>query len=130
MDKDKRTSTNELAQEEPKTQQTDKTAQPSDGNNAKLFGILGYIIPILFFLPLVMEDTKNDDFAKFHANQQLVFLLFWVVITAINIIPILGQLIYVIGLIFGLVLLVMGVINVSNDKKTPLPLIGGVQLIK
>lgn len=131
MEEEKKTSANAGTQEGSKTAQDKQTVQPaSRGGNTKVLGIIGYLFPILFFLPLVMEDTKNDDFAKFHANQQLAFLLFWIVLTAINIIPILGQLIFIVGWIFGLVLLVMGIINVSNDKKQPLPLIGGIQLIK
>lgn len=101
----------------------------SDDSNIKLFGILGYIFPLLFFLPLVMEETKNNEFAKFHANQQLALLIFWLVINAIGIIPILGWLIAIFGWIFGIVLLIMGVLNVVNDKQKQLPLIGGVSLL-
>lgn len=131
MEEENKTSANEGAQEEPTTQQTDKTAQQtSDGGNTKLFGILGYIFPILFFLPLVMEDMKNNELAQFHANQQLNLLIFWVVINVIAIIPILGWIVAFFGWIFGFVLVVMGIINVSNDNKKPLPLIGGMQLLK
>ena len=53
-------------------------ADPQDAEKNKAMAIVGYIIPILFFIPLV-TDAKNSPFAKFHANQQLNFLLFLVV---------------------------------------------------
>ena len=106
-----------------------KDAPKQDNSNVKAFGIIGYIIPILFFLPLVMDGAKESDFAKFHANQQLTLLLFWVAINVIAIIPILGWIVWFFGWIFGLVLAVMGIINVSNDKKKQLPVIGGMSLL-
>ncbi len=103
--------------------------ESKDAGSAKAFGIIGYIIPILFFLPLVMEESKNNPFAKFHANQQLTFLLYWVAISVIAIIPILGWIIWFFGWIFGLVLAIMGIVNVANDKQKELPLIGGISLL-
>lgn len=103
--------------------------ESTDAGNAKAFGIIGYIIPILFFLPLVMEDSKNNPFAKFHANQQLTLLLYWVAINIIAIIPVLGWIVWFFGWIFGVVLAVMGIVNVSNDKQKELPLIGGISLL-
>lgn len=95
----------------------------------KALAILGYIVPILFFIPLV-TDAKNDPFAKFHANQQLNLLIFWVALNVIIMIPILGWLVYMVGIIVGFVLIVMGVINAANNRQKELPLIGKFQLIK
>lgn len=119
---------NEATQEQTQQPQSGQTTT-GGADNAKAFGIIGYIIPLLFFLPLV-TDTSTNDFARYHANQQLNLLLFWVVINAIAIIPILGWIIAFVGWIFGIVLLIMGVINVANGDKKPLPLIGGFELIK
>jgi uncharacterized membrane protein len=116
--------------QEPGQQATDGApANEESGGNATLFGILGYLFPILFFLPLV-TDEKNNEFSRYHANQQLVFLLYWVVASAINIIPILGQLVFIILWIFGIVLLIMGIVNVVKGVQKPLPVIGGIELIK
>lgn len=98
----------------------------------KLWGIVGYIFPILFFIPLVMDDLKTNSYSKFHANQQLVLLLAAVVVNiAGGIIPFLGWFIILpLGTIFLIVLAIMGIINAANDKKKPLPLIGGIEIIK
>ena len=95
----------------------------------KALAIIGYIVPILFFIPL-LTDAKNDPFAKFHTNQQLNLLIFWVAINLVNIIPLLGQLVFLVGIVVGFVLMIMGVMNAANNRQKELPLIGKFQLIK
>jgi hypothetical protein len=50
-------------------------ATPEDIEKNKALAIIGYILPILFFIPLLNDQSKNSPFAKFHANQQLVLLI-------------------------------------------------------
>ncbi|NBC04485.1 MAG: DUF4870 domain-containing protein [Bacteroidetes bacterium] len=100
----------------------------ADVSQVRLFGIIGYIFPILFFLPLVTE-AKDNSFAKFHANQQLLLLLFLIIgNTAASILTVIliGLLIYPVVWIFGLVCMVLGILNVVNDREKPLPLIGTI----
>ncbi|MCG2589284.1 DUF4870 domain-containing protein [Rhodohalobacter sulfatireducens] len=100
----------------------------ADVSQVRLFGIIGYIFPILFFLPLVTE-AKDNSFAKFHANQQLLLLLFLIIgNTAASILTVIliGLLIYPVVWIFGLVCMVLGILNVVNDREKPLPLIGSI----
>lgn len=105
-----------------------KTSNEADVSQVRLFGILGYIFPILFFLPLVTE-AKDNAFAKYHANQQLLLLLFLIIgNTAASILTVIliGLLLYPVVWIFGLVCMVLGIMNVVNDREKPLPLIGTV----
>ena len=92
--------------------------------------IVGYIVPILFFVPLVSESAKQNAFAKFHANQQLALLLYWVVIAIFSTVPLLGWVLAPFLYIFGFVLLVLGVLNAANERQKALPLIGKWELIK
>ena len=39
----------------------------------KLWAALGYPIPIIPIIVLLMEDKKNRPFIKFHAIQSLIF---------------------------------------------------------
>ena len=116
-------------------QQTQQPMQPQAGNpdvdKNKPMAIIGYIVSILFFIPLVTE-AKNSPFAKFHANQQLVLLIGWVVVNLVGgMIPILGWLIILpLGNIFLLVLAIMGIINAAKGEMKPLPVIGKINLIK
>lgn len=105
-----------------------KTSNEADVSQVRLFGILGYIFPILFFLPLVTE-AKDNAFAKYHANQQLLLLLFLIIgNTAASILTVIliGLLLYPVVWIFGLVCMVLGIMNVVNDREKPLPIIGTV----
>jgi uncharacterized membrane protein len=107
-----------------------KKADSSDVEKNKAMGIVGYIIPILFFIPLV-TDAKNSPFAKFHANQQLNLLISWVVVNVVGgIIPIIGWFILLpLGTIFLIVVAIMGIINAAKGEMKELPLIGGFKLI-
>jgi uncharacterized membrane protein len=115
--------------EEQKHEHEAKPAQ-SDVDKNKALAIVGYIIPILFFVPLV-SDAKNSPYAKFHANQQLNLLISWVVVEIVGgIIPVLGWFIILpLGTIFLLIVMIMGIINASKGEMKPLPLIGGFKLI-
>lgn len=104
----------------------------SDVEKNKLFAIIGYIFPILFFVPLV-SDAKNSPFAKFHANQQLNFLLFTVVgyiASSILTFILIGILLWFVVAIGSIVFMILGIINASKGEMKPLPVIGGWQLIK
>jgi uncharacterized membrane protein len=107
-----------------------KKADPQDAEKNKAMAIVGYIIPILFFVPLV-TDAKNSPFAKFHANQQLNLLLAAVVINIVGgIIPFIGWFIILpLGMIFLIVVAIMGIISASKGEMKPLPLIRGFKLI-
>jgi uncharacterized membrane protein len=107
-----------------------KQANPQDAEKNKAMAIVGYIIPILFFIPLV-TDAKNSPFAKFHANQQLNLLLAAVIINVVGgVIPFLGWFIILpLGSIFLIVVAIMGIINAAKGAMKELPLIGGFKLI-
>jgi uncharacterized membrane protein len=106
------------------------TPAASGDQNNKLWAILGYIIPILFFVPL-LGDQKNNPYVRWHANQQLDLLLFWIVVNVVlPMIPLLGWALIPIAYIFGLVLMIMGIMNAQSSDHKRLPLIGKLELLK
>ncbi|HEY0257815.1 MAG TPA: GYF domain-containing protein [Candidatus Methylacidiphilales bacterium] len=110
-----------------------------DAEKNKVFGILAYI-GILFLVPLLA--AKDSPFAKYHANQGLVLFLVWIVIAVglsiLNVILLmilpagLSFIIMILNLVYLglLVLAVLGIINAAAGKCVPLPVIGGIKLIK
>jgi len=111
-----------------------------DAEKNKVFGILAYIW-LLFLVPLLA--AKDSPFAKYHANQGLVLFIVWVVIAiALNIVSLILAMIlptslsFLLTAVFGLVylglliLMILGIINAAGGKCVPLPLIGGIKLIK
>jgi uncharacterized membrane protein len=108
-----------------------------DAEKNKVFGILAYLPPFLFIVPLVV--AKDSPFAKYHANQGLVLCLasiaLWVVLSILSVVfsmiglGFLALFLNLIGLaVFALV--VLGIINAAAGKCVPLPVIGGIKLIK
>ena len=108
----------------------------------KATGIIGYIGLIGFLVAYLAGDQQG---AKFHLNQALVLhiataiggAVFGGVATAFAAIPLLGTAIAVAGGalsglwgILMLVLMVLGIINAVNDQDTPLPIIGGFEILK
>jgi uncharacterized membrane protein len=100
-----------------------------DAENNKVMGILAYII---FFVPLIA--AKDSPFAKYHANQGLALAI--TMIGSLTILAILGLLIpyiYYLNILvyLGFVgLAIYGIINAAAGKCVPLPVIGGIKLIK
>lgn len=121
--------------EEQKTQEAPKEAPKAGANDVeknKLMAIVGYIIPILFFIPLLNEESKKSPFAKFHANQQLVLLISAIAVNIVGtLIPILGWFIILpIGSIIILVIAIIGIINAAKGEMKKLPIIGGFEILK
>ncbi len=105
---------------------------PDDAEKNKTFGILAYI---LFFIPLLA--AKDSPFAKYHANQGLALFLTMIVsltaLTILSFIPFIGfvfSLLHVLVYLGFLVLVVLGIVNAAAGKCVPLPVIGGIKLIK
>ena len=119
------------------TNTADSTAQfdPQDIQNNKVMALLAYL-GFLFLIPLLA--APNSRFARFHANQGLVLFIFeaiaGVVTGIICIIPFVGWIIggilsSAVG-IFGLVLMILGIVNAVNGQAKQLPLIGGITILK
>lgn len=109
-----------------------------DAEKNKIFGILAYV-GILCLVPIFA--AKDSPYAKYHANQGLVLFIVWIS---------LAFLLWIIGLFFAFLpgglgfifailnlayivpvgLLIYGVFNAAAGKCVPLPLIGGVKLLK
>lgn len=54
-------------------------------NDDKLWAALGYPIPLIAIIVLLMEDKKDRPFIKFHAIQSIAFnVVLWVLILIIS----------------------------------------------
>ena len=107
-------------------------------SNDQVYGILSYI-GILVLVPLLAGKTQ---FARYHANQGLVLFIADIILgvmigITVGVLSLLGVIGVVLGSIvsgvFGLcifVLVIMGIINAANGEMKPLPVIGGITLIK
>lgn len=83
---------------------------------------------IFLLIPFLMK--QDSQFVRYHANQGLILLIFYIICGVILIIPILGWIVSIVGYLFSFVCLIMGVVNVLGGKMKPMPLIGKFELLK
>lgn len=105
-------------------------ADASDVEQNKVMAIVGYIIPLLFFVPMLAE--KKSPFGMFHANQQLVLLIAAVLVQIVGtVIPFIGWFIILpLGMVAVIVLAIIGIINAAKGEMKQLPIIGGYSILK
>ena len=83
---------------------------------------------ILFFLPLL---KPKDPFLRFHANQGLVLWLSYLFLSFIvKYQPFIGGLLLFFAKIGYFLGVVFGMYHAFNGEEEPLPLIGGVKIIR
>lgn len=102
----------------------DKDAnQDSQIQDGKIFAVIGYL-GILCLVPLLLK--KNNKFALFHGKQGLVLFIGEVGASIITIIPILGQLIWILAvMVFGMLSLV-GIVQSLMGNYWRMPVIGEI----
>ncbi len=94
------------------TPPTDNGQQPNQDDKAII--ILSYLF-LLFLVPLL---TKRDSvFAQYHAKQGLILAICWMIAPfTLFLAPV--------AYVFCVVMAIIGIMNVLNNKMVPLPLIG------
>jgi len=85
----------------------------------KVTGIVAYLSWIGLIIAFAAGDKEG---AKFHINQSLVIMLFMLA----SIIPVIGW----IWSIFMCVCWFIGFIGALKDEEKPIPLLGGIKIIK
>ena len=82
-----------------------------DVSDNKVISAIGYI-GVLCLIPLLLK--KDSKFAQFHAKQGLVLFIAEIMVSFVNIVPLLGQIVWFFA---GLVFLVLSVIGLLKAWK-------------
>ena len=98
-----------------------------------MMAIVAYFV---FFLPLIMG--AKSTFVRYHTNQSLVLVLsffVWNILTGfvLGSIPVIGAIVLLFSWpvdIAFVVLWVIGLMNAANGAMKPLPVIGGITILK
>lgn len=78
---------------------------------------------ILWLIPLL--TMKENPFCKFHVKQGIILTIWFVAISIVGAIPFIGWfVIWPLGYIFGLVMMILGIINAATGKFWKMPLLG------
>lgn len=93
-------------------------------SSGKTMGILSYVTIIGLIVAIIMNNDKKNPFASFHIRQSLGIGITGLALAFINILPIVGWIIYFVGLFIILCMWIMGLLSAVNGKKTPVFLLG------
>lgn len=109
-----------------------------DAQDNKVMAILAYPGPLVM-VPLL--SCRESPFARFHTNQGLVLFfaeviygiaygaVSWLLLSISWRLYFITSIIGIVGIVF-LVLAVIGIINASKGEMKPLPVIGGISILK
>ena len=97
----------------------------------KIFGVIAYLsilclVPIVYFSTFKMIPVlskKVNKFAIFHAKQGFAIFLLEVALVAINMIPVVGQLIFAGGSLVLFSLSLVGIVQVLRGNYWKCPII-------
>ena len=97
----------------------------------KGLAVLSYF-GLLILIPVFI--ARNDPFVRYHINQGLVLFLVDIICgilgSIIGAIPVVGGIITLALGIVIFVLFIIGIINAVKGEMKPLPLIGGIEILK
>lgn len=87
----------------------------------RLIAAIGYL-GILCLVPLILK--KDSAFAQHHGKQGLVLLIAWIVLWIGNVIPVLGQIVWMLGSIALIILMILGSVNALQGRLWQMPVLG------
>lgn len=127
----------EAAPETTNTSSAEQSASSESeaaADDHRTFAVLGYIIPPLFFLPLLNDETKHVPYVRFHANQQLILLILIVAVyvlhsTLMVMLMSLGLLVAKLLNLVIIVLAIIGAVHAYKGEMKALPVIGQFKIL-
>lgn len=83
------------------------------------------VISYLFCLCLIPLLLKSKDkFVYHHAKQGLVLFIFEIIIIVVGLLPLIGWLVSFLGLIFAVLMSIMGILNALAGRMWEMPVLG------
>ena len=102
----------------------DNTATTHIIEEGKTIAIIAYITIVGLLIAFIMNNDKKNAFAAYHLRQSLGLGITGLALSIINVIPILGWIVSILGTIFLIVVWVMGLMSALNGKEKPVPVLG------
>ena len=92
-------------------------AKKGSDDDSKTWGFVGSFFPILGFI-LVILSRKEDSYAMYYAKHGLIIGIAWIIFTFLRSVPLLGWIIYTVGIVLLIILWVMTFIGaLSGERK-------------
>ena len=90
----------------------------------KTVAIVSYLTLIGFIAAIIIHNNKKTKLGAFHLRQMLGFILSWLALIVLIIIPFIGWILIPVFYIFMLVCWIMGLIAAINGRMKPMPIVG------
>lgn len=97
---------------------------PSTVEEGKTMAIIAYITIFGLLAAFIMNNDKKNSFAKYHIRQSLGLGITGLALGVVSWIPILGWILSPLGMIFLMVLWIIGLIGALNGEEKPVPVLG------
>lgn len=105
-------------------EQTKDNVETIAVTNDKNIAMIAYITIIGLIIAFVMNNEKKNEFARFHIKQSLGLALTGLALGLIGMIPILGWIVYIVGIFVLLYMWIVGLMNAINSKEKTVPFLG------
>lgn len=92
-------------------------------NDQKFFAFLATFLSIVGFV-IALVVKRDDKYVMYYAKQSLVIFIIWIIVSAFEIIPFIGSIIYPILYLATLVLWIMSWVFALSNKMKEVPIIG------
>lgn len=96
---------------------------PGTSMDPKVVGIVSYLTIIGWIVALVMNNPKTEQ-ASFHIRQALGIFLAGFALSFANVVPILGQLVWLVGIIVLFIFWLISFIAALNGEQKLVPYVG------
>ena len=95
-------------------------------SDKKWIGVVAYITIIGWIVAIIVNNNPENktEFGSFHIRQFLGIFLTMIAISFINIIPLLGQIVYLLGAVFMFVIWVIGFVGAIQGQMKVVPVVG------
>lgn len=100
------------------------TEGPSD--TGKILSAIGYIIPVVALVAILIDPYKNERFVRHHAIQALGLWVVMFVASIINVLPVLGTIIWAVVGVAVFIVEIMGAIKAFQGEWWEVPLVYGI----
>jgi uncharacterized membrane protein len=97
---------------------------PQSGLSDNSAGALAYITIIPAIVFLIVEPYNKNSYIRFHAWQSIFLNVAAFAISFINIIPILGQIVFLLGMLLLFVAWIIVLLKALKGERYKLPFIG------
>jgi len=92
--------------------------------DAKMKAIVSHLFGIGWLIALIVNMNNKEEYASYYIRQNLGIIIFGIGLSFLNVIPILGQIIWVVGSIILFVFWLMSLIWSIQGEMKPVPWVG------